>query len=60
MLAFKLGRLLPGNTPDKRSIARKLVEDFVRGKLPHFKAAWDAEDAEKYRTEHKLAIKAAQ
>lgn len=56
MLAIKLGRLLPGNKPDKRSVARKLVEDFVRGKLPHFKAAWDASDADKHRSEHIMAI----
>ena len=38
ILAFKQGKLLKGGEPDIRSIARKLLEDYVRGNLPHFVA----------------------
>lgn len=52
-LARKWGRLLKGGEPDKRAVARRLLEDFVRGRLPHFRAPYSAEDIE----EHKNTIK---
>lgn len=35
-LAVKSGRLLKGGEADESSVARKIIEDFIRGKLPWF------------------------
>lgn len=41
ILAKKWGRLLKGGEPDKRAVGRKILEDYVRGHLPHFVAPFD-------------------
>lgn len=48
-VALKQGRLLRAGEPDVRTIARKLIEDFVRGKLPHFIAPYTPQDIEDYK-----------
>ena len=35
-LARKMGRLLPGGEPDLRTVAVALINDWQRGKIPHF------------------------
>lgn len=40
-MARKSGRLLKGGDPDKRAVARRILEDYVRGHLPHFVAPYD-------------------
>jgi len=48
-VALKQGRLLRAGEPDVRTVARKIIEDFVRGKLPHFIAPYTPEDIEEYK-----------
>ncbi|KAH0569904.1 Nucleolar GTP-binding protein 2 [Spironucleus salmonicida] len=48
-LAYKWGRILKGGDADKRSVARKLFEDFVRGKLPHFVAAYQKGEIDAFK-----------
>lgn len=48
-LARKWGRLLKGGEPDKRAVGRKILEDYVRGHLPHFKAPFDDEQIKTYK-----------
>ncbi|CAL5994680.1 Nucleolar_GTP-binding protein 2 [Hexamita inflata] len=54
VLAKKWGRLLKGGEPDKRSVARKILEDYVRGHLPHFVACHDEKEIENYKNSIKL------
>ena len=35
-LARKMGRLLRGGEPDVRTVAVQMINDWQRGKLPHF------------------------
>mmetsp|Transcript_10429 Transcript_10429/g.14398 ORF Transcript_10429/g.14398 Transcript_10429/m.14398 type:complete len:571 (+) Transcript_10429:65-1777(+) len=46
-LAHKMGRLLPGGEPDVITVAKMLINDWQRGKIPHFVPPpnYDAKDA---------------
>mgnify|MGYP001360555841 CR=1 FL=1 len=37
-LARKMGRLLKGGEPDTRTVAVQMINDWQRGKMPHFVA----------------------
>jgi len=41
-LARKMGRLLKGGDPDVRTVAIQMINDWQRGKLPHYVAPPDA------------------
>lgn len=43
-LAKKWGKLLKGGEPDTRGVARRILEDYVRGNLPHFVAPHGEKD----------------
>ena len=42
-LAFKMGRLMKGGEPDTRTVCTQMINDWQRGKLPHFVPPPDAE-----------------
>lgn len=48
-MARKSGRLLKGGDPDKRAVARRILEDYVRGHLPHFVAPYDEQEIIEYK-----------
>lgn len=54
VVAARQGRLLKGGDPDCRSIARKIIEDYTRGRLPHFVAPYTAAEVQ----EHKATVAA--
>lgn len=43
-LARKMGRLLKGGEPDTRTVAVQMINDWQRGKLPHYVAPPDRPD----------------
>lgn len=44
MIARKSGKLLKGGEPDLDGVAKTVLNDFVRGKIPHFIPAPEEED----------------
>ncbi|TNJ27667.1 Nucleolar GTP-binding protein 2 [Giardia muris] len=48
VIALKQGRLLKGGDPDCRTIARKILDDYVRGNLPHFVVPHTSDEVDAY------------
>lgn len=46
VLAFRMGRLLTGGEPDLRTVATMLINDWQRGKIPHFVPPYEDDDDE--------------
>jgi nuclear GTP-binding protein len=53
-LARRSGRLLKGGEPDLNSVAKAVVRDWQRGKLPHFTMPPFEDDVERQETEARL------
>lgn len=53
ILARKQGRLLKGGEPDESAVAKQVVSDFNRGKIPWFVLPPEKEEEEKVREEDK-------
>lgn len=53
MLARKQGRLLKGGEPDESGVAKQVLTDFNRGKIPWFMLPPEKEEEEKIREESK-------
>ncbi|KWX15711.1 Nucleolar GTP-binding protein 2 [Giardia duodenalis assemblage B] len=49
ILSFKQGRLLKGGEPDTRTVARRILEDFIRGRIPHFVIPYTQEEVDEYK-----------
>ncbi|CAR28265.1 ZYRO0D17666p [Zygosaccharomyces rouxii] len=60
MLARKQGRLLKGGEPDESSVAKHVVRDFNRGKIPWFVLPPEKEEEEKAKEEDKNSKKRSQ
>nr|CAQ43258.1 Nucleolar GTP-binding protein 2 [Zygosaccharomyces rouxii] len=60
MLARKQGRLLKGGEPDESAVAKQVVSDFNRGKIPWFVLPPQKEEEEKAREEDKKSKKRSQ
>lgn len=53
-IARRTGRLLKGGEPDLNSVAKAVVRDWQRGKLPHFVMPPFEDDVERHETEARL------
>ncbi|AQZ13367.1 NOG2 (YNR053C) [Zygosaccharomyces parabailii] len=53
MLARKQGRLLKGGEPDESGVAKQVLTDFNRGKIPWFMLPPEKEEEEKIKEESK-------
>lgn len=60
MLARKQGRLLKGGEPDESAVAKQVVSDFNRGKIPWFVLPPEKEEEEKAKEEDKKSKKRSQ
>lgn len=48
ILAFKQGRLLKEESQIHRTVARRILEDFIRGRIPHFVIPYTREEVDEY------------
>jgi nuclear GTP-binding protein len=59
-IALKCGRLLKGGEPCLRSAAIMLINDFQRGRLPHYVAPPELKDDEEKEEKNKMTAETAQ
>lgn len=57
MLARKWGRLLKGGEPDESGVAKQLLNDFNRGKIPWFVPPPEAEEEDKSGVDRRAEVK---
>mmetsp|Transcript_2216 Transcript_2216/g.3201 ORF Transcript_2216/g.3201 Transcript_2216/m.3201 type:complete len:567 (+) Transcript_2216:18-1718(+) len=59
LLARKTGKLLKGGEPDFNNIARKVLQDFQRGRLPYFVPPPFEADEEEEKSTKRVVVEAA-
>ena len=57
LIARKQGRLLKGGEPDESGVAKQILNDFNRGKIPWFVSPPEADDSEKKGEDKRSSIK---